>query len=313
VDKAVARGKKILAVLAYDTGWIHDPAQALPELPAGTTLTHTDGKGHDYVQAAQIPLYCNFVKEVVTRYKGKVKAWCIWNEPNLSDRFWTGTREEFYALSKAAAAAIREADPNAVILGGAFNTIASEEWIRGLFTSGAMERVDFAAYHPYFADGETSASRFRSFRDMAASYGFGEKVWVTEVGYSTTTGDYPIRVPETRMPDEVVKTIALLAAEGARHVFWYQLFDPPGKNPLESEDNFGLLEDDYTPKLGKEAYALCGRLIPGSTWRGDLPERSGLPDTLRALYFEGAPGTIRPGFPPHCLSYDGEPTGGRKP
>jgi hypothetical protein len=295
VNKAAARGKKILAVLAYDTPWIHDPSQALSELPAGTELKHTDKKAHDYVQAEQIPLYCNFVKETVTRYKGRVGAWCIWNEPNLSDRFWSGTRVEFYALSKAAAEAIREADPNAVILGGAFNTTASEEWITGLFSSGAMKKVDFAAYHPYIGDGEGSAILFKSFRDLAARYGFGEKVWVTEVGYTTTTAsfwDYPIKVPEERMPEEVVKTITLLAAEGAQRVFWYQLFDPPyqNKDPLEPEDNFGLLEDDYTPKKGKEAYALCGRLIPGSTWKEALPERSGLPDTVRAFYFEGAPG-----------------------
>jgi hypothetical protein len=293
VNKAVERGKKILAVLAYDTPWIHDSAQVSSELPAGTVLKHDDKKAHDYVQAEQIPLYCNFVKETVKRYKGKVGAWCIWNEPNLSDRFWTGTMEEFYALSRAAADAIREEDPQAVILGGAFNTIASEKWITGLFTSGAMKRVDYVAYHPYLFSGESSAGLFEDFKALVSPYGFGEKIWVTEVGYSTTTGDYPIKVPEELMPQAVVKTIALLAAEGARRVFWYQLFDPPAdrKDLLEPEDNFGLLEDDYTPKKGKEAYALCGRLIPGATWKKDLPERSGLlPDTVRALYFEGAPG-----------------------
>jgi hypothetical protein len=295
VGKAVEKGKKILAVLAYDSRWIHDPVQVFGLLPPETELKYTDGDTHDYVQAEQIPLYCTFVKETVKRYKNGVAAWCIWNEPNLSDRFWTGTKEEFYALSKAAAEAIREEDPTAVILGGAFNTTVSNAWVEGLFSSGAMEKVDYVAYHPYIGSGEGSATLFKGFRDQVSPYGFGEKVWVTEVGFTTTTApfwNYPIKVSQERMPAEVVKTITLLAAEGARHVFWYQLFDPPypKKKPEEPEDNFGLLEDDYIPKLGKEAYALCGRLIPGTTWKEALPELSGIPDTVRALCFEGVAG-----------------------
>jgi hypothetical protein len=258
-------------VLAYDTGWIHG-----------------DGQSRNYLSPEQLDLYCGYVKKTVERYKDMVDAWGIWNEPNLS-RFWTGTAEEFYELTRRAAAAIREVDPGALIVGGAFNTLATEEWIRGMFDSGAMEQVDALSYHPYSFNAFSSEAVFTNVRKILADYRFEDKIWVTEVGFPTG-GSYLTRVSEENMPEQVVKTIAGLAAAGAARVFWYQLFDPLERDPDDSEDFFGLLNRDYSPKGGKEAYALCGRYIPGTVFRPGLPKGvEQLPD-IRAFYFEGQEG-----------------------
>jgi beta-glucosidase/6-phospho-beta-glucosidase/beta-galactosidase len=83
VKNANDHGKKVLAILDYDVGWIHD----------GTYTDDFYSPGDaPYISPSEIPLFCDYVKNTVSRYRGKVGAWCIWNEPNLSSRFWSGTK-----------------------------------------------------------------------------------------------------------------------------------------------------------------------------------------------------------------------------
>ncbi|MDR1587213.1 MAG: hypothetical protein LBS57_07150 [Treponema sp.] len=288
-DNAETNGKKILAILDYDTDWVHGSKPP---------------RGAPYIEADEIPAFCEYVKRTVERYRDRVDAWCIWNEPNLDDRFWSGTREEFYALTIAAAGAIREVAPNAVIVGGAFNTLVTDDWIEGIFTSGAMEKIDFIAYHPYAPNARGTGAVYKGFRDNVARYGFADKIWVTEAGYPTVRdedlvngrlpgGRYGTEVNIEDMPETVTKTISLLAAAGAKKIFWYHIFDPPASEQEagDSEDWFGLVEDDYTKKKGALAYALCAKYLPGKTWRHEGFPGAELPDSVTSCYFEGNDGS----------------------
>ncbi|MDR0623392.1 MAG: beta-galactosidase [Treponema sp.] len=291
VENGKSNGKKILALLDYDVNWLHDGTHS------DDPYNNMDGNSENntpapYISPAEIPLFCEYVKKTVGRYQDRVDAWCVWNEPNLSDRFWAGTKEEFFELTKQAAAAIREVDPDAFIIGGAFNTLAGDEWVRGIFESGAMERIDAVAYHPYMPDAGSSAYVYERFKKTVAPYGFDGKVWVTEAGYPTR-GSYGTEVSDKEMPETLVKTISLLAAGGANRVFWYHFLDPKPENQDEddSEDWFGLLNYDFSRKNGADAaYTLCGAHIPGKTYRSSLPGRSGIPDYITARYFEGDEG-----------------------
>jgi hypothetical protein len=130
VDDSKAAGKKLLAILAYDTPWVHGKAK--------DPLTKISSK--------ELPHFINFVEKVVGRYKGRIDAWEIWNEPDLSK--WQGTRKEFFALTIAAAKKVREIDPGAKIVAGAFSRVPAS-WIKDLFKSGAMDYVDAISFHPY--------------------------------------------------------------------------------------------------------------------------------------------------------------------
>jgi hypothetical protein len=62
--------------------------------------------------------WLDFLQAFVTRYKGKVRAYAIWNEPNLS-REWCGrppNPAEYAALLKASYAKIKSIDPNAIVV-----------------------------------------------------------------------------------------------------------------------------------------------------------------------------------------------------
>src|SRR5271167_1069568 len=56
-----------------------------------------------------------YVTTVASRYKGRIPAYEVWNEPNLTD-FWTGTTDQLIALTKAAAEIIHSVDPKAIVV-----------------------------------------------------------------------------------------------------------------------------------------------------------------------------------------------------
>jgi hypothetical protein len=270
VDTAKTAGKKILGVLAYDVGWIHD-----------------DGKTHSYIPPDKIDSFLEYVRQTVTHFQGRVDAWCIWNEPNF--QFWTGSRDEYLVLARRAADAVREADSGVILLGGAFNRgvfCLPKAYIRGLFESGAMEKADGVAFHPYELNPSRTLKLYGKFRALVAPYGFADRIWLTEAGYPTG-GWYPTKTNEKKLPSYVVKTFVNLSVNGAKKILWYQLFDPVNRKKSDSEDFFGLVRstDDYTSK-GAEALRLCALHIAGTTYRPDLPRRADLPRSLRAFYFE---------------------------
>ena len=271
VDSNRAEGIKVLGVLAYDVGWIHE-----------------DGRGHDYIPPDRVADFARFVRNTAEHFRGRVDGWCIWNEPNTS-RFWTGTDDEFVELTRQAADAIREVDSDVILLGGAFNRNVlglPERFIRKLFESGAMDKVDAIAFHPYELNPSRSLTLYNRFKKIVDDYGFGNKIWITEMGYPTG-GWYPTKVPENRFPEYVVKTFVYLSSAGSNRLLWYQLFDPDERSNSDSEDFFGLVrsERDYTSK-GAEAFRLCANYMPGSTCYVLDPGLDGLPASMRVFWYK---------------------------
>ncbi|MDR0487228.1 MAG: beta-galactosidase [Treponema sp.] len=275
VDKAAAAGIKVFGVLAYDHWRIHP-----------------DKKNHEYIPVEQIPEFLEFVRKTVEHFKGRIGAWCIWNEPNF--HFWTGTVDEYIELALQTADAIREIDSEVILLGGAFNRGVSglpEKFIRKLFESGAMDKVDAVAFHPYELNPARTTLLYDRFKKIMKTYGFEDKIWITEVGYPTG-GWYPTKVSEKKFPAYVVQTFVLLAAAGSEKIFWYQMFDPHTRSAKDSEDFFGLIRSrrNYISK-GAEAFRLCAVYLAGTVYRPDLPLRGKLPHSLQAFYFEQPDGS----------------------
>jgi len=292
VERANAEGKKIIGMLLYDVKWVHDL------------------KGHENERRIwndEIPYFTKYAAETVKRYngkngRGKVDAWFIWNEPDLYPRFWTGTQDEFFALTKATAEAIRVLDEEqgtvTTLVGGVFTAIASDKWIKGLFESGAMDKVDGVAYHPYSPSPSGSLGFFKAFREKVKPYGYAGKIWINEMGYPTYSEKG--HLPEGRhgndqwegdMPEAAVKTFALLAAAGARNLTWYHLFDGANRDENDSEDWFGLVWQksgaEWIEKGGYWGYALSAKNIPGKTYKEKKFFNGTVPANIKSAYFEG--------------------------
>lgn len=269
VDNAIANNVNVIGVLAYETPWIFEEGMARRK----------------YIPPEKIPEFLNYVRTTVEHFKGRVGAWCVWNEPNWD--FWTGTDAEFFELSRRAIDAVREVDTEVILLGGAVNrniTGLRKKFIRGLFESGGLKNTDYIAFHPYDTNVKTSVRTYENFRKIVDEYGFSERIWITEMGYPTG-GWYPTRVTQKNLPKRVIQTIAYHAYAGAKKLLWYQMYDPAERVLSDSEDFFGLVRsrEDYTSK-GAEAFRLCALYMQGAAC---YALTDGLPGSIQAFWYQG--------------------------
>ncbi|MFO0600017.1 MAG: beta-galactosidase [Myxococcaceae bacterium] len=208
VQAARANGLSIYASVAYTPQW----ASTMPTcVPLGSDDATKCGNKLP-VQAA----WTQAVTQVVTRYRGQVDCWGIWNEPNLRT-FFDGTLDQFVTtIFIPAANAIRAADPQARICGPELaHLAASSNWngrngtcafgscIRNgweLDLSQMLDRVgpylDVITHHNYKADAAGTMTSLLdgeyqvgvlvhdSVKHVIASKGYANKeFWLTEVGW----------------------------------------------------------------------------------------------------------------------------------
>ena len=93
--------------------WARPQAIAAPEFQEGLQIDgNSTGPPDDFAD------YGNFVRAVVERYRGRVRFFQIWNEPNLRNEWnWQEPRPaEFVALLRIGYTAVKSANPDAVVL-----------------------------------------------------------------------------------------------------------------------------------------------------------------------------------------------------
>lgn len=136
-----------------------------------------------------------YVAAVAQRYRGKVRAYELWNEPT-SAWFWAGSPEELAKLTRSAARVLRSIDPKAIILSPSGTQTQDKyrdyiAWFEEFARAGGMEGVDAVAWHLY-TDGAPEEKLLRDVlkvREMMGRLGLGDReLWITEGGYLKAAG-----------------------------------------------------------------------------------------------------------------------------
>ena len=118
-----------------------------------------------------------------------IRAWQIWNEPNLKAYWPRGPNPRQYAkLLKAAAGPIKAADPGAEIVTAGMPEskvgVPLKKFIPALYKAGAKKWFDTLAINPY---GHTAArvdKNLAAARKIMRHYHDKAPIWATEVGWS---------------------------------------------------------------------------------------------------------------------------------
>lgn len=186
--------------------------------------------------------------------KRPIRAWQVWNEPNIG-AFWGGKpdAESYATLLKTASAAIRKADPDAEVVTAGMPTshlgIPAPEFAKSL----DPESFDTVAVHPYAATPDKVVERVNALRQAVP----GKKVWVTEVGWGTGGKPGPLTVTPEKQATYLAETIKQLRAEKVRGIVVFQWRDPkpfPGRREIWPY-HAGLLGVDGKPKPALDAVA----------------------------------------------------------
>lgn len=152
---------------------------------------------------AWLDRYADFLTDAVERYRGVVRRWEIWNEPNHA-AFWRPQPDPvaYRQVYKTLRRTILGVDPNAEVAVGGIGrlTVAPDPDIPGLPFLRRFLRtsppIDNVAIHPYTTDdhppdvhipGQNNFDDIERVRDQLLADGERPSIWVTEWGWSTAT------------------------------------------------------------------------------------------------------------------------------
>jgi hypothetical protein len=173
--------------------------------------------------AAQTPKlddWRTFVRIVATRYKGRIHAYEIWNEPNLRE-FYTGTLDQMLALTKEASTIIHEADPHAVVVSPAATADYGITWLGEFLYKGGGQYVDVIGYHFYLKPQQLPEELppfIQQVRSLMSANHLGDKpLWNTESGWQK-----PTRADSEEVAAGFLARAYILAwAAGVQRFYWY--------------------------------------------------------------------------------------------
>lgn len=222
--------------------------------------------------------YGRFLTAFAARYRGRVRHYQIWNEPNLAKE-WGGTPPDPAAYARllgVANLAIKSVDsenvviaaPMAATLENSPRAMDEVQYLRRLYEAGAGDHLDvqaanaFGLEFPPDAPPDPDVLNFRRVefvRELMVEFGLRNKpVWFNEYGWNASPADMnPAKLVWRRVSEE---TQAEWTVEGVRYalthwpwagVFNLWFFRKPltALQPDESEYYFRMVEPDFTPRL----------------------------------------------------------------
>jgi hypothetical protein len=149
--------------------------------------------------------YHDFAQRVAERYRGRIRAYIIWNEPNLAIE-WGGRPPDpaaFTELLRVGYEAVKAGDPNALVVAAGLAPTNSHDaqalderlFLQEMYRAGAGAYFDVLGAHPYSfgqaPDAPESDSNHPAFgrlaelRAIMEAYGDRAKpVWITEMGWT---------------------------------------------------------------------------------------------------------------------------------
>lgn len=272
VDLAEAAGLDLLVRLDHQPRWAQDPS--VPELLPDAPPANNEDFG-DYCFA------------LASRYRGRIRAYEVWNEPNLA-REWGGQPPDpvaYTGLLKACYLGIKRGDPDALVISaglaptGTYDETAlpHEVFYQGMYDAGASAYFDLLGAHapgfmnpPERSPDEVEADpalglRWLTFRHvedirrvMIANGDAGKQIAITEMGWTTDTQN-PIyswfAVTEEQKADYLVRAYTYAREHWAP---WIGLMSSvyiadPDWTPANEQYFWAVTRPDGTPLPAYEA------------------------------------------------------------
>ena len=223
-----------------------------------------------------------FLTALGTRYKGRIAAYQIWNEPDAKNGFYPFDPKAYVSLLKESSEVLRAADPKAKIgLGGfaaglspatTFNKI-DNAWPAGAFYAlNPQPYFDIVDCH-FYSTGEPGQSWDRVREDVKAGNGFLKSVgedkkplWNSEtsmysgpVGQSGGWGNVPY-ISESDQANELIKLHVQSLSVGVERTFWYGFIG-----------DIGIANGDLSPKPAYAAQTFLSSILSGAKFLRDEP------------------------------------------
>lgn len=224
-------------------------------------------------------------------FRGEGVSFEIWNEPQnfAFKEVYGGTYHgpeakwipEFVTFTQRVKEAFKAAKYDNPVL------LTAEDYLPALkpmIEMGIAEKGEIISIHPYcHAEARPERGTWffdddgQSIRALAAAHGGCDRFWATEAGWTTVSstgkvehafvGGYP-RVTYVEQAQYVARMFLIARQLGLERAFQYD-FVNDGANRFYTEHNFGLVNEDYSPKPSYVAVAAQIALMGDAVPRGD--------------------------------------------
>ncbi len=240
VSEAEARGLQMFAYTGLTPDWA---------LPPGILEDPRYGPGSGYrfpPDEQYIPQFENFFRMLAARYRGRVKYYEFWNEPNgcswINDGCSNGQMAYTYVPWLIRwYTAMKQGDPDCVLAVGGldYGDYVAEGWryIEDIYASGGGDYFDAVAIHPY-----GNPLHWQAITDtyqVLLNHGQGyKKLWLNEYGWNTS--------------DEVQKAANITAV--------LTELKKPEYHMVFQANHLVITDLPGTPDSGHD-YGLCSRVV----------------------------------------------------
>ncbi len=244
-------------------------------------------EGGTYAPPDDYTDFADFVRAVVERYRGRVRFYQLWNEPNIYPE-WGEVNPvspvQYTELLRLAATAARQADPSAVIIAGAlaatidldgtllparnFNDLL---FLQRMYDAGAAPYFDIMAVQGYgLWSGPTDRrmhprvmnfGRPQFVRDLMVANGDADKpIWISEMNWNAAPEGVDPRYGRVSLAQQAANLP--LAYErirtewpwlGVANVWYLKRATDAWETNNQPEAYFRLLAPDFTPQPVYEA------------------------------------------------------------
>jgi len=276
LNAELAAGRTVVGLIVNTPHWALENSD-VPGVPRGLNARDDDPSN----------VWATFVRQIVTRYAGRIDHWIIWNEPDIWDthypgRTWGGDEKDFYQLLRVAYNVVKTANPNATVHLSAFTYYWDVNYGRTPFFSRLLDLIakdPSAPSHNYYFDAASANLYFRTdnIYDLIAWHhqqmrerGFDKPIWLTETNAAPSTDPaWPVDAPTFNITLEeqshfIIQSFAMALAAGANHVAIYKMADVPGDHAANPEP-FGLVREDGTRRPAFAAFQIASNYLAGFT------------------------------------------------
>ncbi len=250
VEEARARGVDLLLPLGLSPNWAS--ANPMAESAYGPGESSPPARLADWE---------NYVRTVVRRYRGRVQAYEIWNEPNRP-RFFGGTKQDLFKLTCSASRIIREEDPGAKIVSPSpTDQDKGIEWLADFLDLPVAGCIDIVGFHLYTLAHEPPEKILPLISSLHTILQRkkldGLPIWNTEFGWYIKNARVPNPIRYTQLDpllarNYLLRSFILQAAEGIQRSYHYAW----------NNRQMGVVEPDTGEhKAVAEAYQAAGRWL----------------------------------------------------
>jgi hypothetical protein len=203
-----------------------------------------------------------------------IRAWQVWNEPNLP-RYWAGkpNAKEYVKLLRATSRAIKRVDPEAEVVTAGMpdstlrRVVPLYTYIHEMYLAGASEWFDTMAINAYAEHTPRLLRNLRKVRMLMTMHRDAAGIWITELGWGTGGPTYRFRTTKQGQAHHLRQSFGALERErkrlGIRGVVHYMWQDAP---PFMDNPDFwglhtGLLDIDGREKPAFAVFRSLGRKL----------------------------------------------------